>query len=88
MLVAAGAVAVLRVANAVLMATYFVPDEFWQHGEVAHLAAFGFGHRFGPPAAGQRWRGPERTRPRAARGSGLHSTGFALWPRSFPASAR
>lgn len=40
-----GVVLLLRILVAVCITTYFVPDEFWQHGEVAHDVAFGFGHR-------------------------------------------
>lgn len=36
-------IAALRVANAIVLSTYFVPDEFWQHGEAAHWRAFAFG---------------------------------------------
>ena len=31
----------LRVLNAVLLQTYFNPDEYWQSLEVAHRLAFG-----------------------------------------------
>ena len=33
----------LRVANALVVKTYFNPDEFWQGPEVAHRLAFGYG---------------------------------------------
>ncbi|XP_059461276.1 mannosyltransferase APTG1 isoform X2 [Corylus avellana] len=33
-----------RVANALLVQTYFNPDEHWQALEVAHRIAFGYGH--------------------------------------------
>ncbi|PAA65696.1 hypothetical protein BOX15_Mlig033772g1, partial [Macrostomum lignano] len=33
-----------RCANALLLHTHFVPDEFWQSVEVAHRSAFGYGH--------------------------------------------
>ncbi len=34
---------VYRVANALVVTTYFNPDEYWQSLEVAHRAAFGYG---------------------------------------------
>jgi phosphatidylinositol glycan class B len=33
-----------RAANALLVRTYFNPDEHWQCLEVAHRVAFGYGH--------------------------------------------
>ncbi|CAM9736986.1 unnamed protein product [Chrysoparadoxa australica] len=33
-----------RVLNALVVRTYFTPDEFWQGPEVAHWLAFGVGH--------------------------------------------
>ncbi|KAF3961618.1 hypothetical protein CMV_013780 [Castanea mollissima] len=33
-----------RVVNALLVQTYFNPDEHWQALEVAHRIAFGYGH--------------------------------------------
>ena len=33
-----------RAVNAVLVCTYFNPDEYWQSLEVAHRMAFGSGH--------------------------------------------
>jgi hypothetical protein len=38
------AVVVYRLCNALLVATYFSPDEFWQGPEVAHWIAFGTGN--------------------------------------------
>ncbi|RVW88404.1 GPI mannosyltransferase 3 [Vitis vinifera] len=34
----------LRMANSLLVQTYFNPDEHWQALEVAHNIAFGYGH--------------------------------------------
>jgi len=34
----------IRVLNALVVRTYFTPDEYWQGPEVAHHAVFGFGH--------------------------------------------
>lgn len=34
---------VLRILNALVMQTSFVPDEFWQSTEVAHNMVFGYG---------------------------------------------
>ena len=34
-----------RAANALLVRTAFVPDEYWQSLEVAHDLVFGYGHR-------------------------------------------
>ncbi|XAR51226.1 Dolichyl-P-Man:Man(6)GlcNAc(2)-PP-dolichol alpha-1,2-mannosyltransferase [Bertholletia excelsa] len=34
----------IRMANALLVQTYFNPDEHWQSLEVAHHVAFGYGH--------------------------------------------
>jgi phosphatidylinositol glycan class B len=33
-----------RTLNALLVQTYFNPDEYWQGPEVAHHMAFGYGH--------------------------------------------
>ena len=33
-----------RLLNALLVQTYYVPDEYWQSVEVAHNAAFGYGY--------------------------------------------
>jgi phosphatidylinositol glycan class B len=33
----------LRAANALLLRTYFSPDEFWQAPEIAHGVVFGVG---------------------------------------------
>ena len=35
---------VFRLANAVVLRTYFNPDEYWQGPEVAHRWVFGYGH--------------------------------------------
>lgn len=35
-----GVLAVIRLINAMLIQTYFVPDEFWQSVEVAHKMVF------------------------------------------------
>ena len=35
------ALLLFRVINAVIIQTFFVPDEFWQGPEVAHRVAFG-----------------------------------------------
>ena len=32
-----------RATNALLVSTYFNPDEYWQSLEVAHRSAFGYG---------------------------------------------
>jgi phosphatidylinositol glycan class B len=34
----------LRCLNALLLRSYFDPDEYWQSLEVAHLQIFGYGH--------------------------------------------
>jgi GPI mannosyltransferase 3 len=36
-------IVVYRIANALLVQTYFNPDEYWQSVEVAHNAVFGYG---------------------------------------------
>uniref|UniRef100_A0A182SM66 Mannosyltransferase n=1 Tax=Anopheles maculatus TaxID=74869 RepID=A0A182SM66_9DIPT len=36
--------AAVRVASVYLVASWFVPDEYWQSLEVAHRLAFGYGH--------------------------------------------
>ena len=38
-----GYVWLLRCANALVVRTYFDPDEFWQSLEVGHRMAFGYG---------------------------------------------
>ena len=38
------ALLLFRVINAVIIQTFFVPDEFWQGPEVAHRIAFGYGY--------------------------------------------
>ena len=38
------ALVLFRVANTLLVQSYFNPDEFWQGPEVAHRIAFGYGH--------------------------------------------
>ncbi|GMH43330.1 hypothetical protein BSKO_11252 [Bryopsis sp. KO-2023] len=43
-----------RVFNALVVRTYFDPDEFWQGSEVAHKIAFGYGHLTWEWAAGLR----------------------------------
>lgn len=35
---------IFRIANAFLIQTFFVPDEFWQGPEVAHKIVFGYGY--------------------------------------------
>lgn len=35
---------IFRILNALLMQTWFVPDEFWQGPEVAHKLVFGYGY--------------------------------------------
>lgn len=37
---------VFRVANSVLVRTYFNPDEYWQSVEVSHRLVFGSGHLY------------------------------------------
>lgn len=37
------ALLMLRLLNALLVRTYFNPDEYWQGPEVAHRVAFGYG---------------------------------------------
>ena len=34
-----------RILNAILIKTFFVPDEFWQGPEIAHRVVFGYGDR-------------------------------------------
>jgi hypothetical protein len=46
-----------RLANALLVQTYFNPDEFWQGPEVAHKLVFGYGHETWEWWAGSRIRG-------------------------------
>lgn len=38
------AVTIFRLFNALSIATFFQPDEFWQSLEVAHRAVFGYGY--------------------------------------------
>lgn len=38
------ALLLFRILNALLIKTFFVPDEFWQGPEVAHRIAFGYGY--------------------------------------------
>lgn len=33
-----------RILNAILIKTFFVPDEFWQGSEIAHRVVFGYGY--------------------------------------------
>ena len=40
----AAATLAFRVLNAVVLCTYWNPDEFWQGPEVAHRLAFGYGY--------------------------------------------
>ena len=35
---------IFRVVNALVVDTYFNPDEFWQGPEIAHNIVFGYGH--------------------------------------------
>ncbi|XP_050069537.1 GPI mannosyltransferase 3 [Anopheles maculipalpis] len=44
----------VRVASVFLVASWFVPDEYWQSLEVAHRLAFGYGHMTWEWAAGVR----------------------------------
>eukprot|EP00971_Amphidinium_carterae_P301731 5994383-Amphidinium_carterae.1 len=37
-------IVLFRVVNALLLTTYFQPDEQWQSLEVAHKWVFGYGH--------------------------------------------
>lgn len=36
---------IFRLANALVVQTYFNPDEYWQGPEIAHRMAFGYGYQ-------------------------------------------
>ena len=40
------AVLVFRLVNALLVRTYFNPDEYWQSLEIAHRLVFGYGYEY------------------------------------------